>query len=505
MTKTFKKLLCLALTVILALSAITIVSAASDDGGFYTITIQNQTTGEIISEKAEGAEDMYDTFSAWFDDITAGDYEITVTYLNIEGGNSSCCATTTWTSQAAAGELDTIRVDYYVAAEEIGVSVTAIHPNAEKTYNVVIQNVDTEETSEATAEVDDIFGDYSAIFDGIMGGTYNVLVYALNSESGNNSLCASTTWTSYATGKEMDSIKVIYDPDTDAIDVEVIAVHPNIDADRDYTVVVKNTETEETFESKAVKEDDSDVVSAEFNELPRGTYDIIVYVLNEVSNINSFAGSTTWTCEAPEDGSCDIKVSFDTATDEIAVEVTQTYPIDMSTLYQLSIKDSNGNVVANDFFQFLNPTERPDNDYWYAVTVDKISAGTYTAQVLDANGAALGDEVSFAIMNTDSTVSDDNYTTTLVVYMDDSTYGLKFVDLNQKNETVTTQPTTVANPDNNDAKSSTNQSTSDTAKSSTTSNGAVQTGDASMAVVMLVLLVSAVGVTFFARKRMLNL
>ena len=76
-------------------------------------------------------------------------------------------------------------------------------------------------------------------------------------------------------------------------------------------------------------------------------------------------------------------------------------------------------------------------------------------------------------------------------------------------EPAATEPTTVA-PTTPDATSATQaatkgQSTADTATSDTPANGtssnAVQTGNASMAVVILLALVSATGVVYFTRKR----
>ena len=76
-------------------------------------------------------------------------------------------------------------------------------------------------------------------------------------------------------------------------------------------------------------------------------------------------------------------------------------------------------------------------------------------------------------------------------------------------EPTTTEPATVA-PTTPDATSATQvatkgQSTADTATSDTPANGtssnAVQTGNASMAVVILLALVSATGVVYFTRKR----
>jgi hypothetical protein len=68
MTKAIKKLLCLTLAILLAFSAITVASAATEDNSsFYTITIENAKTGATQSATAEAAEDVYDTFNALLD------------------------------------------------------------------------------------------------------------------------------------------------------------------------------------------------------------------------------------------------------------------------------------------------------------------------------------------------------------------------------------------------------------------------------------------------------
>lgn len=124
---TTKRLLGILLTVLLAFSAVTVVSASSGEtDGVYTVAIENTVTGEVQSSTAE-AEDMYDTVSAYFDGITGGTYNIVVYYFNANVGHSSTCASSQWTSEAAKGETDNIKVDYYLVTEEIGVEVTAVN------------------------------------------------------------------------------------------------------------------------------------------------------------------------------------------------------------------------------------------------------------------------------------------------------------------------------------------------------------------------------------------
>lgn len=220
-----KNFLCAALIVVFVLSG-TIVSAAdSEEEAFYTITIQNSITGETQSAKAE-ADEMPDTMAAFFEGITGGDYDISVTYYDTETQHSSICASTVWTSEGSEDETDNIKISYYVVTEEINVMITTIHHTDDDSanfegYNVVLHNVDTDETYETKAIADEMYDTMSAEFNNIKSGTYDVLVYTLNSESGNNSLCSSIQWTCINENNGSD-IKVYYYNMTSEIEVKYI-------------------------------------------------------------------------------------------------------------------------------------------------------------------------------------------------------------------------------------------------------------------------------------------
>jgi hypothetical protein len=292
-------------------------TATEDNSSFYTITIENAKTGATQSATAEAAEDVYDTFNALFDGITAGDYNVSVSYFDAETAHSSVCARTTWTSQAEANEIDSIKVNYYVVTEEIAVEVTAIHPGAGATYTIVVQNASTEDSTTATAEQDNIEGGYSALFENITAGTYNVIVYTFNEAGGNNSLCATTTWESQAAANEFDTIKVVYDPEKDKIDVSVASIYT---ASLDYTITVQKVGVDDPYTKEAAEINGT--VSEDFYELEKGTYDIVVYKYNEEGAHSSLCAKTTWTCDASIYGYKNIKVSYNTTTDKLKVTVT---------------------------------------------------------------------------------------------------------------------------------------------------------------------------------------
>jgi hypothetical protein len=99
-------------------------------------------------------------------------------------------------------------------------------------YTIVLQSTtDEEKVYSATAEMEDNNTAVSAYFEDITADTYNVLVYYLNVEGGNNSLCTSTQWTSEAEEGETDAIKVNYYFASEEINVMVTAIHhPDDDA-----------------------------------------------------------------------------------------------------------------------------------------------------------------------------------------------------------------------------------------------------------------------------------
>jgi hypothetical protein len=127
-----------------------IANAASEEDSRYTIVLQSTTDEDkVISATADADEEKYDTFSAYFEDITADTYNVLVYYLNVEGGNNSLCTSTQWTCEAADGETDGVRVEYYVTTEEVDVMVVAIHNNiSDEEKNASNENEQIETTSQ---------------------------------------------------------------------------------------------------------------------------------------------------------------------------------------------------------------------------------------------------------------------------------------------------------------------------------------------------------------------
>jgi hypothetical protein len=209
---------------------------------------------------------MYDTFSAYFDGITAGTYNVIVYYLNAEAGNTSTCLRTQWTSEAAEGETDSIRVDYFTVINEVEVTVTAIHnPDQDKTdgrYTIVLQDTaDESKVFTETATSDDSNEIVSAVFDNITAGTYNVTVYYLNVEGGNTSTCARTQWTSEAAKGETDNVRVEYNLLTEEINVSVVAIHNPSDSEEattpDTTKPADSNQAESTTVAASTSTDNS--------------------------------------------------------------------------------------------------------------------------------------------------------------------------------------------------------------------------------------------------------
>ena len=172
MSKMMKKLISVVLAVVLVLSAVTVVSAASDsnDEGYYTMVMENTTTGEVRDVVAQ-AGDRYDTMSAYFYGMGNGTYNIMVYYFNSEGGNNSLCASTQWNCEVQNDETADLRLDYYLVTEEIGIELIEINSGTSDNdgYKIVMRNVDTEETFEETAQPDELYDTVSAYFDAVPG------------------------------------------------------------------------------------------------------------------------------------------------------------------------------------------------------------------------------------------------------------------------------------------------------------------------------------------------
>jgi hypothetical protein len=180
-------------------------------------------------------------------------------------------------------------------------------------YNIVLHNIDNDTTLEAKADSSEgLFETVSATFTVKDGGGYEVLVYTLNAESGNSSLCVRRDGLTF---ENDEVIKVRYTWSTD--ELQVTAVNPDDDDPLSgYTIVMQNTETEETFQAKATAALDMyDTFYAEF-DVEKGTYDVVVYTFNEEGGRNSLCASTQ--VELSGDGF--VTVFYYTATDEIEIE-----------------------------------------------------------------------------------------------------------------------------------------------------------------------------------------
>jgi cobalamin biosynthesis Mg chelatase CobN len=93
-------------------------------------------------------------------------------------------------------------------------------------YTIVLQSTTEEDkTVSAQAELEEDGTTVSAFFDEITADTYTILVYYLNAEAGNNSLCTTTQWVSQAAQGETDAIKVEYSLETEQINVMVTVIN----------------------------------------------------------------------------------------------------------------------------------------------------------------------------------------------------------------------------------------------------------------------------------------
>ena len=493
MSKMMKKLISVVLAVVLVLSAVTVVSAASDsnDEGYYTMVMENTTTGEVRDVVAQ-AGDRYDTMSAYFYGMENGTYNIMVYYFNSEGGNNSLCASTQWNCEVQNDETADLRLDYYLVTEEIGIELIEINSGTSDNdgYKIVMRNVDTEETFEETAQPDELYDTVSAYFDAVPGGTYDVVVYTFNEEGGNTSLCASTQWTCEAAEGEVDTVKVSYYTVVSEIGIEVTAVHPGTPENDGYKIVMRNVDTEETFEETAQPDELHDTVSAYFDAVPGGTYDIVVYTFNEEGGNTSLCASTQWTCEAGEGEVDTVKVSYYTVVSEIGVEITAVHHPDETYTVILENTDTGNTISMDMIIDDLKPGS-------YYRIVEGLEHGNYKISIAYS-------DVVLATTNWNCTINDHDGTEAIEVTYDAVTNEIGILDLGK----TVVEP----EPDNTDATSATgnsstnNTATSDTSTNDTASNnsavsgGAVQTGSAQAAAVILLVLISAVATVYFTRK-----
>jgi hypothetical protein len=121
-------------------------------------------------------------------------------------------------------------------------------------YTIVLQSTTNEDiVYSATGEDGDTYDTISAYFEDITADTYNVLVYYLNVEAGNNSLCKLTQWTCEAEEGETDNIKVNYYTVTEDVDVEVVAIHHPLSDDN---IDESNEVVQNIIEQSKIQEND---------------------------------------------------------------------------------------------------------------------------------------------------------------------------------------------------------------------------------------------------------
>jgi hypothetical protein len=113
----------------------------------------------------------------------------------------------------------------------------------------------------------------------IPADTYTVLVYYLNVQGGNNSLCAMTEWTSDLAEGELDNIRVDYDLDTEEIAVQQIDPVPTAH----YMAIVEDRATGDLVQSQNMTEAEQyDTFTALIEGLDEGNYTVSVYNMGDL-------------------------------------------------------------------------------------------------------------------------------------------------------------------------------------------------------------------------------
>lgn len=362
--------------------------------------------------------------------------------------------------------------------------------NDEGYYTMVMQNTTTGEVRDVVAQAGDRYDTMSAYFYGMENGTYNIMVYYFNAEGGNNSLCASTQWNCEVQNDETADLRLDYYLVTEEIGIELIGINSGTSDNDGYKIVMRNVDTEETFEETAQPDELYDTVSAYFDAVPGGTYDVVVYTFNEEGGNTSLCASTQWTCEAGEGEVDTVKVSYYTVVSEIGVEITAVHHPDETYTVILENTDTGNTVSMDMIIDDLKPSS-------YYRIVEGLEHGNYKISIAYS-------DVVLATTNWNCTINDHDGTEAIEVTYDAVTNEIGILDLGK----TVVEP----DPDNTDATSATgnsstnNTATSDTATNDTASNnsavsgGAVQTGSAQAATVILLVLISAVATVYFTRK-----
>lgn len=138
---------------------------------------------------------------------------------------------------------------------------------------------------------------------------------------------------------------------------------------------MQNSVTGEVFSAKAESDEMYDTVSAIFDAIPGGTYDVLVYSFNSEGRNTSLCSSTQWTCEAVSGEVDTVKVSYYEVTSEIVIEITAVHPgtdepVNPNKLYKVVIKNVNKNEIVNEFLNY-------NDEYPFYLTVKDLAPGNF--------------------------------------------------------------------------------------------------------------------------------
>lgn len=379
MVKTTKTLVSLLLTLMVALSIIPMVNAETGDTTDYSFAIMNNITGEVQSAEGFVAE-QYDTITASFSDIYAGEYTVLVYVLNSEAGNTSVCAVSDWICEISENESAEIQINYYTVTEEVKIDIlsTDIISGTKTDYSITLFNPDTEELRTVSAVASsEHYDTVTAVFEDVTADNYQIFVYVLNAEAGNTSLCSITDWNCDIADNETAVIQIDYMYITSEINTNILTVSQIEDTPQlnsTYNAVMFNKETENTVSASI--EETENTVTATFENITPNKYIVAMYNFNEEGQNNSLCGMIELDCSNIADENITVVAVYDKKKDEFTIKSPiQEEP--KTTYYSFVML----NTTTQETFEVEGIV---DSD---TVTADftDIQAGTYTVVVYSFN------------------------------------------------------------------------------------------------------------------------
>lgn len=192
----------------------------------YEVSFVNKETKEAFSTNALIDFDRSDAFVATVDGLSKGVYDVAVTSVNEQGGNSSVCARTEWTCTAAENEVCQVKLHYFTVPSEVQIAVQRVMQTEEEPYTIVMQNTATGETYQAQAKIN--YNRYDcdyAYIQNVPAGEYNIVCYTFNEQGGNTSLCAHTTCAIDLEPGQTANISVCFALVTSELEATVVSVN----------------------------------------------------------------------------------------------------------------------------------------------------------------------------------------------------------------------------------------------------------------------------------------